>query len=244
MPKPHRAGEGNWHENQYAHETDAASRHGNAGRNPGDMRHGADGGGGVGADNREDKEKMKSQRFGWLVIIGVFLLFIVIAYKTVDTVEATTDQYDIPEEIIESAERWGAEYHVSPELIESMAWYESNYNPYDVSPSGCVGILQVNPRWHSDRMSRCGVSDLYDVDENIHVGVDYLVEILENDTEELAAALAIYNGQPQSKVNAAIYDGYISKYAQAILDFAYELETLHGKHNVPEPDLEWTEGVG
>ena len=186
----------------------------------------------------------------WILFCLFLIVMCFIAYQIVDNPEqvgATTDMYDVPEEIERAAEKYGAEYHVSPELIESMAWFESNYNPYDVSPTGCIGILQVNPRWHGERMERLGVYDLYDVDGNIHCGVDYLVEILENDTEELAAALAIYNGQSKSNIWAAENEGYISRYAGAIMDFAYELETLHGKHNKAHFDpntVDWEGAVG
>lgn len=170
----------------------------------------------------------------WVLMVLFFIAMIAVMYRIVDRpdwIGAETNMYDVPEEIADAAERWGAEYNVAPELIEAMCWYESNYDKNCVSSAGCLGVMQVGPQWHGERMKRCGVSDLFDVDGCIHVGVDYLVEILENDTEELAAALAIYNGQPKSKIDAAIYDGYMSTYAESILDLAYELETLHGKHS-------------
>lgn len=171
------------------------------------------------------------RRYGWLFLCAVFILFLALAYQIVDTepVGAEQSQYEVPEEIIDAAERYGSEYGICPELIESMAWYESNYNRFDTSPTGCMGIMQVNPRWHGDRMARLGVSDLYDVDGCIHCGVDYLWEILQEE-EEMSVALAIYNGQSAGNIEAA-RNGYVSKYAQAILDFSYELETLHGKHS-------------
>ena len=189
------------------------------------------------------------KNYYWIMMVLVFMLMLVAMYKIVDDPEevgARQDQYSVPAEIADAAERYGAEYNICPELIEAMAWYESNYYQYDTSSTGCCGIMQVNPRWHWDRMERLGVTDIYDIDGNIHCGVDYLAELLE-ENEELAVALAIYNGQSKRDVDAAMYDGYISKYASAILNMSYELETMHGKHlytYFPEPDLEWDEAKG
>lgn len=60
---------------------------------------------------------------------------------------------------------------------------ESSGRPTVVSDMGCVGLMQVNPRFHSERMKRLGVTDLTDIDGNIHVGTDYLMELFEKHGE-------------------------------------------------------------
>ena len=57
------------------------------------------------------------------------------------------------------------------------------------------GYMQVQPRWHRDRMDRLGITDLMDPLSNFRVGCDYLAECLAR--YPLANALSAYNiGRP------------------------------------------------
>jgi hypothetical protein len=64
-------------------------------------------------------------------------------------------------------------------------------------------------------MSKLGVSDLFNADENIHVSADYIAELLiENDLE---TSLCIYNG-----VNSTS-----TSYSRKVLKIAHFLEVVH-----------------
>jgi soluble lytic murein transglycosylase-like protein len=78
-------------------------------------------------------------------------------------------------------------------------------------------------------MNELGVSDLYDVDSNIHVATDYLAELFEQ-YEDVATVLMVYHGERNAVKNAE--GGRVSKYAREILERSYNLETLHGKHDL------------
>ena len=46
----------------------------------------------------------------------------------------------------------------------------------------CKGLMQINIIFQKDRMKRLGVKDIFSVDGNIHLGADYLAELIsEND---------------------------------------------------------------
>lgn len=65
-----------------------------------------------------------------------------------------------------------------------------------------VGYMQVQRRWHEDRMARLGVTDLTDPYGNFRVGCDYLAELLEKYT--LEEALTAYNsGKPGKSAYAS-----------------------------------------
>jgi hypothetical protein len=78
-------------------------------------------------------------------------------------------------------------------------------------------------------MNELGVSDLYDVDSNIHVATDYLAELFEQ-YEDVATVLMVYHGEKDAVLKSE--RGEVSKYAREILERSYNLETLHGKHDL------------
>lgn len=135
----------------------------------------------------------------------------------------------IPNEVRQSAEKWGAIYNICPELIESLAYQESRFKADVVSADGsCIGLCQINQGCHRSRMKRLGVTDLTDIDGNIAVACDYLAELFA-EHEDVAEVLLLYNG------NSSGYERYRrtgeikSAYVNEILERSYELERMHNK---------------
>lgn len=132
----------------------------------------------------------------------------------------------IPSEVKEYAEKYGEEYCICPELIESLAYQESRFTPDAVSTDGsCVGICQINQKCHRARMKRLGVTDLTDAEQNIHVACDYLAEIFQEHDGDPEIVLMIYNGDSRWK------NGKISRYAEEITERSMDYERLHGKRD-------------
>lgn len=105
-----------------------------------------------------------------------------------------------------------------------MCFKESSFNE-NAKNNDCIGIMQIDPKWHADRIEYLGVQDLNDIKQNMSVGVDYLAEILKN-TGDISEALMIYNGDSDAdKAN----NGYISSYASDILSISENLERENGK---------------
>ena len=148
----------------------------------------------------------------------------IVGTEPVEEVVADYIDEDIPIEVQEAAKKYGEIYDICPEFLMAMAFKESSYIP-TVSNGDCLGLMQVNPKWHYDRMERLGVSeeDLYTVDGSMEVAADYLYELFE-DYKDPAVVLAVYNGDSK-----ALEPGYISDYADVILSLSAELEEKHGK---------------
>ncbi len=130
------------------------------------------------------------------------------------------------EEIRRLAERIGAEYNVCPELLQVIAWRESCYDPMAVN-GRCIGLMQVDSRWHRRRMERLGVASLYDPEGNMLVAADYLAELFA-EYEDAAVVLMFYSGDSR----AAAYSqgtGEMSGYAWEVLEESMALEREHGK---------------
>lgn len=107
--------------------------------------------------------------------IKLFLPIIIALSITFTSTAQTTGSF-ISDEAQESCVKYGEEYGICPEMLMAMIEKESSGRP-DVESGGCKGLMQISDRWHKDRMERLGVTDIYSVDGNVHVGADYLSEL-------------------------------------------------------------------
>lgn len=132
----------------------------------------------------------------------------------------------VPADVVEISEDLGSQYNICPELIQAICFKESRFES-EIENEGCVGIMQVSPRWHKDRMAKLGVTDLFDTRENMTAGVDYFSELI-GKYEDVSIALIVYNGDSSaSDVLTGSKD--ISTYADEILAISEKLERENGK---------------
>ena len=76
-------------------------------------------------------------------------------------------------------------YGIAPAIIISMIDQESQYDASVVGDDGeSTGLMQIQRKWHEERMARLGATDLLDPFQNVAVGVDYLAEIKEKEVQE------------------------------------------------------------
>jgi soluble lytic murein transglycosylase-like protein len=115
-------------------------------------------------------------------------------------------------------------YDVEPEIIQSMVWHESRYNPNETT-GNCIGLMQISTQWHMQRAKRLGVSNFYDPYGNILVGVDYFSELLRS-YKDPTLALMLYS-MDNRKAFAMYKQGKVSTYARVVLARAKELK--HGR---------------
>lgn len=149
---------------------------------------------------------------------------IVLITSSTIAVAEIKDTY-ISNEIQDACIKYGEEYNICPELIMAMIEAESSGDP-NAKNGTCKGLMQVSVTWHKERMAEFEVTDIYDIDGNIHVGTDYLAELIE-ENDEISFALDRYNGNSKATYN---YEhGIISPYAKKILERSAELERVHGK---------------
>lgn len=139
--------------------------------------------------------------------------------------DAITYDNEAPIEVQEACQKWGKFYDICPELLQAICWHESRYF-LDVDNGTCRGIMQINEPVHAERMEKLGVTDLYDLDSNIHVGADYLAELFA-DYPDAGTVLGLYHGEKNAVSKGKT--GNYSKYTKSILEKSYELERIHGK---------------
>lgn len=166
------------------------------------------------------------------IVLIIAALYLFISPPT--TAEAEQRQHDeiTIEDIIAYTDEIGARYNICPELIQAVIERESHYNP-DATNGDCVGLMQVSEKWHTERMERLGVTDLYDPYSNILVGTDYLAELWRETSskgygDDLYYVLMRYNMTADS-ANRLYRDEVYSEYAISIAERSAELEREHGK---------------
>lgn len=69
-----------------------------------------------------------------------------------------------------------SQYGVDSSVIFSVMYHESHFNAGATSGSGAQGLMQIIPRYSASRMTKLGVTNLYDPASNILVGIDLLAE--------------------------------------------------------------------
>ena len=151
----------------------------------------------------------------------------IVEVETETVAELTYNLCDIP--LDEELQIWVFDYckdkHISPYLVFAMCEKESQYKADAVGDNGnSLGIMQIPPRWHQERMDRMGCTDLMDARQNMMVGIDILLELYSKN-EDTAWVLMAYNGGI-AYANRNYDAGNISEYAEYIMARAEELEQI------------------
>ena len=149
-----------------------------------------------------------------LLIVSTLILSVALS------VNASAADYEPSKEIEEAAEKYGEEYGTGKYILLAIMRYESCYIS-DVHSDNCKGLMQINEPYHTERMERLGVSDLYDIDSNVHVGADYIAELYQS-YGDWGIVLGLYHGEKKAVSNGQ--KGIYSKYTLNILAYAADLE--------------------
>lgn len=128
---------------------------------------------------------------------------------------------DLQAHIIRACE-W---YHIEPSIVFAVIWKESNFNAAAVGDGGdSVGLMQIQEKWHGDRMARLACDDLTDPYQNVSVGIDILANHLYRYTGDPEMALIAYNAGVAGANEHWFSKGrYSSDYSRAVMEKAAEL---------------------
>lgn len=138
----------------------------------------------------------------------------------------TTEYFDVPlsHELQDFIFAECEKHNIAPAIVISIIEQESNYDPSVIGDDGkSTGLMQIQKKWHEERMDRLGCTDLLNPFENVAVGIDYLGELKE-ENKSLYWVLMAYNGG-RSYANRKADSGIYSEYAIEVVDRAMKLET-------------------
>lgn len=101
---------------------------------------------------------------------------------------------DVAYDMVRVAHQAGNQLKLDPLLIIAVIAVESRFNPIAESVSGAKGLMQIIPKYHSDKLEEFGGEKaVYDPAANIQVGAQILKEYLRL-TGNLGSALQMYAG--------------------------------------------------
>lgn len=101
---------------------------------------------------------------------------------------------EVAYDLVRVAHRAGHERQLDPLLIIAVIAVESRFNPIAESVAGAKGLMQIIPKYHSDKLEEFGGEKaVYDPAANIQVGAQILKEYLRL-TGNLGSALQMYAG--------------------------------------------------
>lgn len=113
--------------------------------------------------------------------------------------------HDIQAFVIRSCE----DLNIDPAVIIAMIDQESDFREDCVGDNGdAVGLMQIQQKWHQERMDKLGVTDLMNPLQNVAVGIDYLAELIDKGNG-LEWAVAAFNAGATG-ANNGIGFGYAS----------------------------------
>ena len=82
--------------------------------------------------------------------------------------------------VFEAAQAAGREWRVDPLLIIAVISIESRFNPISQSPMGAVGLMQIIPRFHQDKLPKdAGSRAFFDPVTNVQMGARILQESIQ-----------------------------------------------------------------
>lgn len=109
-------------------------------------------------------------------------------------------------EVVLLADKYARLRGLDTELVLSIIAAESSFNSNAHNEYGAVGLMQVVPRWHHDKLKG---RDAFNKEVNIDVGTQVLAEYIARYNGDVDKALAKYNGAS----TAAKADVYLSSIA-------------------------------
>jgi soluble lytic murein transglycosylase-like protein len=128
------------------------------------------------------------------------------SYESVYPRLSQTQIQELMPRIDKAIETYAEKFNLDPKLIRAVMKQESSFQPFALSTSGAMGLMQLMP----GTAEGLGVDDPYNIEENIRGGAQYLRYQLDAFDQNLDLALAAYNAGP----NAVRKYGGIPPYEQ------------------------------
>jgi soluble lytic murein transglycosylase-like protein len=97
-------------------------------------------------------------------------------------------------DLVELSHRVGRDLQIDPLLIIAVISIESRFNPIAESVKGAKGLMQIIPKYHTEKLQEFGgVESVFDPETNIQVGAQILKEYIRM-TGNVGIALQMYAG--------------------------------------------------
>lgn len=111
--------------------------------------------------------------------------------------------------IANAIEKYAKEFGFPKLLILCLIEKESSFKPSAVSKVGCIGLTQINSKFHKEKLKKLNINknQLFHIDHNIHVGIMILAEYYKQ-TNSIEKTLIKYVGGNQKDYVCDILASY------------------------------------
>jgi hypothetical protein len=114
----------------------------------------------------EKKIEVKVEKIKWVEHVKMP------THMMIEHLKPSLDPY-VAKKIGLSVEKYSKEYQLPKKLILSIIFHESSFDIFAKSKAGAIGLMQVLPKFHQDKIDAIGIKDnrkLYHIDNNINLG--------------------------------------------------------------------------
>ena len=139
-------------------------------------------------------------------------------FETVLFLQPKLDPF-IAQPIAEAVEESCAKYGIPTSFVLALIRHESEFDPIVVSKAGAIGLMQILPKWHPEKVTK----DLFIIKNNVDIGCQILSEYLRENNWDIYKALNSYLGKNAKRGEVK---SYVLKILQTNLDIAFFLQTL------------------
>ena len=133
---------------------------------------------------------------------------------------------DVAKQIARAVDEYSKQYQLPKKLILSIIFKESSFNIFAKSPSNAIGLMQVIPKYHKDKIDKLGIKDqrkLYHISNNINLGCMVWKTYYDQSKKDLDETFHRYLSKNASEDTK-------NKYKTAILETWARLEFLEFKY--------------
>ena len=138
-----------------------------------------------------------------------------------------TSRYAVPleDELQAHIVELSQEAEIDPAVVFAVIEVESRYEVNAMGDSGrAYGLMQVQERWHRERMADLGVTNLLDPYQNVSVGIDYLAECIAHNDGNVEMGLMEYNAGALGARRMWFDHGvYTNHYSQKVLGLVQKI---------------------
>jgi soluble lytic murein transglycosylase-like protein len=101
-------------------------------------------------------------------------------------------------QIVKSTMIWSKEFAIDPLLLVAVQQIESRFNKNSMGESGSLGLMQIIPKFHLDKMKNAinyvGNSEPFNINTNIYLGTWILKNCMKRYKNNIRLSLGCYNG--------------------------------------------------
>jgi len=101
---------------------------------------------------------------------------------------------DVALVIANSIEKYTEKYNLSIPLVIALMYRESGFRPIIISKANCIGLMQINPKAHPEKVKPYKRYQLFHIDVNVSIGCQILSQYLIKRKGNVKKALQNYLG--------------------------------------------------